>query len=66
MNRQQLDCYEKELTVTLCGEAGAGSAALLSARVQQLEKSLQGYRDLLATHDQQAHTRGTTTVLGTF
>ncbi|XP_014358926.2 mitotic spindle assembly checkpoint protein MAD1 isoform X1 [Papilio machaon] len=55
--RQQLDCYEKELTVTLCGESGAGSAALLSARVEQLEKSLQGYRDLLATHDQEAHAK---------
>ncbi|KAJ8717193.1 hypothetical protein PYW08_005592 [Mythimna loreyi] len=55
--RQQLDCYEKELTVTLCGEPGAGSAALLSARVEQLEKALQGYRDLLATHDQAAHTK---------
>ncbi|KAL0869832.1 hypothetical protein ABMA27_006040 [Loxostege sticticalis] len=55
--RQQLDCYEKELSVTLCGETGAGSAALLSARVEQLEKALQGYRDLLATHDQQAHTK---------
>ncbi|XP_049877340.1 mitotic spindle assembly checkpoint protein MAD1 [Pectinophora gossypiella] len=55
--RQQLDCYEKELTVTLCGEAGAGSAALLAARVEQLEKSLQGYRDLLQHHDQHAHTQ---------
>ncbi|CAH2042310.1 unnamed protein product, partial [Iphiclides podalirius] len=55
--RQQLDCYEKELTVTLCGESGAGSAALLAARVEQLEKALQGYRDLLAAHDQEAHTK---------
>ncbi|CAG5055659.1 unnamed protein product [Parnassius apollo] len=55
--RQQLDCYEKELTVTLCGESGAGSAALLSARVEQLEKALQGYRDLLAAHDQEAHAK---------
>ncbi|CAH0764364.1 unnamed protein product [Diatraea saccharalis] len=55
--RQQLDCYEKELTVTLCGESGAGSAALLSARVEQLERALQGYRDLLATHDHQANTK---------
>lgn len=38
--------------MTLCGESGAGSAALLSARVEQLEKALQGYRDLLAQHDQ--------------
>lgn len=50
-SRQQLDCYEKELSVTLCGESGAGSAALLSSRVEQLEKSLQGYRDLLAQQD---------------
>ncbi|CAK1552907.1 unnamed protein product [Leptosia nina] len=50
--RQQLDSYEKELTMTLSGDTGAGSAALLSARVEQLEKSLQGYRDLLASHDQ--------------
>ncbi|KAJ0174178.1 hypothetical protein K1T71_010324 [Dendrolimus kikuchii] len=55
--RQQLDCFEKELTVTLCGETGVGSAALLSARVEQLEKSLQGYRDLLATHDQASHAK---------
>ncbi|KAM3963283.1 mitotic arrest-deficient 1 [Aphomia sociella] len=57
--RQQLDCYEKELTVTLSGEAGAGagSAALAAARVEQLEKSLQGYRDLLATLDQTAHAK---------
>lgn len=55
--RQQLDCYEKELTVTLCGEEGAGSVALLSARVQQLEKSLQGYRDLIAAHDPHAHSK---------
>ncbi|XP_063385947.1 mitotic spindle assembly checkpoint protein MAD1 [Cydia fagiglandana] len=53
--RQQLDCYEKELTVTLTGEAGTGSAALLSARVEQLERALQGYRDLLNMHDQTAH-----------
>ncbi|XP_026320731.1 mitotic spindle assembly checkpoint protein MAD1-like [Hyposmocoma kahamanoa] len=49
--RQQLDCYEKELTVTLCGETGAGSAALLSARVEHLEKALQGYRDLVQQND---------------
>ncbi|KAL4714996.1 hypothetical protein ACJJTC_003147 [Scirpophaga incertulas] len=55
--RQQLDCYEKELTVTLSGETGAGNSALLAARVEQLEKSLQSYRDLLDTHDQQAHTK---------
>ncbi|RVE48326.1 hypothetical protein evm_007077 [Chilo suppressalis] len=55
--RQQLDCYEKELSVTLCGESGAGSAALLSARVEQLEKALQGYRDLVATHDHTTHTK---------
>lgn len=55
--RQQLDCYEKELTVTLSGEAGAGNASLLSARVEQLEKALQGYRDLVATHDNAAHAK---------
>nr|XP_049701115.1 mitotic spindle assembly checkpoint protein MAD1 [Helicoverpa armigera] len=55
--RQQLDCYEKELTVSLCGEAGAGGAALLAARVEQLEKALQAYRDLLAAHDQPQHVR---------
>ncbi|XP_026742126.1 mitotic spindle assembly checkpoint protein MAD1 [Trichoplusia ni] len=49
--REQLDCYEKELTVTMCGEAGAGGAALLAARVQQLERALQAYRDLLASSD---------------
>ncbi|XP_050550783.1 mitotic spindle assembly checkpoint protein MAD1 [Spodoptera frugiperda] len=54
--RQQLDCYEKELTVSLCGEGGAGSAALLAARVDQLERALQAYRDLLAQHDTPAHT----------
>ncbi|XP_073953707.1 mitotic arrest-deficient 1 isoform X2 [Choristoneura fumiferana] len=54
--RQQLDCYEKELTVTLTGEGGAaGSAALLAARVEQLERALQGYRDLLAMQDQNSH-----------
>ncbi|XP_075981185.1 mitotic spindle assembly checkpoint protein MAD1-like [Anticarsia gemmatalis] len=55
--RQQLDCYEKELTVTLSGEAGAGNAALLAARVEQLEKALQAYRDLLSTHDSAATTK---------
>ncbi|XP_045523077.1 mitotic spindle assembly checkpoint protein MAD1 [Pieris brassicae] len=55
--RQQLDSYEKELTVTLSGDVGAGSAALLSARVEQLERSLQSYRDLLATHDQESQTK---------
>ncbi|XP_072942423.1 mitotic spindle assembly checkpoint protein MAD1-like [Epargyreus clarus] len=50
--RQQLDSYEKELTVTMSGEAGG--AALLAARVEQLEKALQGYRDLLASHDHEA------------
>ncbi|XP_046969859.1 mitotic spindle assembly checkpoint protein MAD1 [Vanessa cardui] len=48
--RQQLDSYERELTVSLSGE-GAGGAALLAARVEQLEKALQAYRDLLAHHD---------------
>lgn len=57
LHRQQLDCYEKELTVTLSGEAGAGNATLLAARVEQLEKALQGYRDLLATHDSTAHSK---------
>ncbi|XP_068620125.1 mitotic spindle assembly checkpoint protein MAD1 isoform X2 [Battus philenor] len=60
--RQQLDCYEKELTVTLCGESGTGSSALLSARVEQLEKALQGYRDLLSTHDQEGHAKAMETV----
>ncbi|XP_045501604.1 mitotic spindle assembly checkpoint protein MAD1 [Colias croceus] len=55
--RQQLDSYEKELTVTLSGDVGAGGAALLSARVEQLEKALQGYRDLLSTHDQEGHSK---------
>ncbi|XP_026763138.2 mitotic spindle assembly checkpoint protein MAD1 [Galleria mellonella] len=55
--RQQLDCYEKELTVTLSGEGGVGGAALAAARVEQLEKSLQAYRDLLASLDQTAHTK---------
>ncbi|KOB65387.1 Mitotic spindle assembly checkpoint protein MAD1, partial [Operophtera brumata] len=55
--RQQLDCYEKELTVTgLTGEGAAGGA-LLATRVQQLEKSLQQYRDLLAAQDTQADTK---------
>ncbi|XP_045452576.1 mitotic spindle assembly checkpoint protein MAD1-like [Melitaea cinxia] len=51
--RQQLDSYEKELTVSISGDAagGAGGAALLAARVQQLEKSLQAHRELLAAHD---------------
>ncbi|XP_053614336.1 mitotic spindle assembly checkpoint protein MAD1 [Plodia interpunctella] len=55
--RQQLDCYEKELTVTMSGEAGTDRAALLSARVAQLEKSLQSYRDLMASHDAQGHAK---------
>ncbi|VVC94038.1 unnamed protein product [Leptidea sinapis] len=56
--RQQLDSFEKELTVTLSGETGAGGAALLQARVEQLERSLQGYRDLLATQDQESQAKG--------
>ncbi|XP_030024443.2 mitotic spindle assembly checkpoint protein MAD1 [Manduca sexta] len=55
--RQQLDCYEKELTVTISGETGAGSAALQTARIEHLEKTLQGYRDLLATHDPQTQAK---------
>ncbi|XP_050674720.1 mitotic spindle assembly checkpoint protein MAD1 [Leptidea sinapis] len=55
--RQQLDSFEKELTVTLSGETGAGGAALLQARVEQLERSLQGYRDLLATQDQESQAK---------
>ncbi|GBP62871.1 Mitotic spindle assembly checkpoint protein MAD1 [Eumeta japonica] len=55
--RQQLDYYEKELTVTLCGEVGAGSASLLAARVEQLEKALQGYRDLLDKHDNENNSK---------
>ncbi|CAH0724385.1 unnamed protein product, partial [Brenthis ino] len=54
--RQQLDSYEKELTVTLGGEAGG--AALLAARVEQLERALQAYRDLLADHDVDQHVKG--------
>ncbi|XP_041985078.1 mitotic spindle assembly checkpoint protein MAD1 [Aricia agestis] len=52
--RQQLDSYEKELEVTLGGGGGAGGAALLQARVEQLERALQGYRDLAASADQDA------------
>ncbi|XP_045777469.1 mitotic spindle assembly checkpoint protein MAD1-like [Maniola jurtina] len=55
--RQQLDSYEKELTVTLSGATGAGSTALLSARVEQLEKALQGYRDVLANQDHVAQAK---------
>ncbi|CAH2089463.1 unnamed protein product [Euphydryas editha] len=57
--RQQLDSYEKELTVSLSGDVagGAGGAALLAARVQQLEKSLQAHRDLLAAHDSEPRDR---------
>ncbi|XP_077293998.1 mitotic spindle assembly checkpoint protein MAD1-like [Arctopsyche grandis] len=48
--RQQLDCYEKELTVM--GNIGTTdnqhSAALMNSRVDILEKSLQGYRELVA------------------
>lgn len=43
--------------MTLSGEAGAGNATLLAARVEQLEKALQGYRDLLNTHDSAAHAK---------
>ncbi|CAH2243011.1 mitotic spindle assembly checkpoint protein MAD1 [Pararge aegeria] len=55
--RQQLDSYEKELTVTLSGATGAGSSALLSARVEQLEKALQGYRDVLANQDHESQAK---------
>ncbi|XP_023954381.2 mitotic spindle assembly checkpoint protein MAD1 isoform X2 [Bicyclus anynana] len=55
--RQQLDSYEKELTVTLSGATGAGNTALLSARVEQLEKALQGYRDVLANQDQESQAK---------
>ncbi|XP_048483507.1 mitotic spindle assembly checkpoint protein MAD1 [Plutella xylostella] len=55
--RQQLDSFEKELTITMSGESGAGGAALLQARVQHLEKALQGYRDLLTATDLDAHAK---------
>ncbi|CAG9564077.1 unnamed protein product [Danaus chrysippus] len=56
--RQQLDCYEKELTVSISGAGeAAGGAALLAARVEQLEKALQSYRDLLALHDHEPNTK---------
>ena len=44
--------------MTLVGETGSGGAVLLAARVEQLEKALQGYRDLLAVHDQDPNTNG--------
>lgn len=47
--REQLDCYEKDLTVTASGENINGGA--LSRRVQQLEKTIQGYRELLDKYD---------------
>lgn len=46
--RQQLDCYEKELTVNIGTTDNPHSAALMNSRVDSLEKSLQGYRELVA------------------